>query len=203
MRRILTSFGPFPGCAENPSRLVATTSLERWSEAKKLGGIEHVALETAFSDCRERVEQWVDESVDLVIHLGVAMESMAFRLETTGRNVVGRAKTDNRGESVPSGVIEDDGPRALESRLPLRSMQQTLRAGGLPVELSSDAGDYVRNFVYYTTLAAIAQTGAPTQTLFLHIPPVAQNVHDAGVPLSVHLDVVSRVVSMATTLCRA
>jgi len=52
-------------------------------------------------------------------------------------------------------------------------MLAAVRAAGLPVEASSDAGDYLCNFTLYGLLAAQAGERDALPVAFLHLPPTA------------------------------
>ncbi len=206
MRTLLTSFGPFPRCSQNPSRAVADALTASGGSAH--GAVEHVPLETSFEQCRHWARNALTDDVGLIVHLGVAMEAGRFRLETTARNLVDPAKDDINGMSVATGVVVADGPNLLESRLPLATLCTDLVSTGLPVELSSDAGDYVCNFVYYSTLHAIAARRCATRAVFLHLPPLEQDgPSDArqvlAQPLSVHVDVVGQFLKLAMSASNA
>lgn len=54
--------------------------------------------------------------------------------------------------------------------VPVQAMLSAIETQGLPVGLSSDAGDYLCNFTLYRLLAEVPMTA------FLHVPPLSARI---------------------------
>ena len=88
-------------------------------------------------------------------------------LELFARNKVG-AQKDVRGETWSTDFIVEEGPPCLGSTImpPDLIFAASALLDSKTVELSTNPGDYLCNFLYYLMLA-----GHPGQVGFVHIPP--------------------------------
>ncbi|KAJ2490863.1 Pyroglutamyl-peptidase 1 [Coemansia sp. RSA 2050] len=125
------------------------------------------------------------EKYSLVIHCGagqsgkVGIEQLAHR--------TGYTKQGNGGEGdVPAGncVPNYSTPDELRTSVSVDGLRAALAAKGWAhVETSQDAGRYLCEFTYYTSLAE-AQTTYPSRqlppplTLFVHVPPKECDPYD-------------------------
>lgn len=76
--------------------------------------------------------------------------------------------------------IRADGPAAYFATLPVRAIDEAIRAAGVPCAVSYSAGCYVCNFVMYTLLDHLAQTAPDVLGGFIHVPYAAEQT--AGKP---------------------
>ena len=61
---------------------------------------------------------------------------------------------------------------AARARRAVEAMLEGLRTAALPVEASSDAGDYLCNYAFYRALSDEASDRASRPVAFLHLPPL-------------------------------
>ena len=169
-RLLICGFGPFPAAPDNPAGdAVARLRLEGW--APKGSSAAYTLLSTVWTEAPEQVlAAAIDSRCDGVLLVGVAVGAAAFRVETLARNHADSAKLDARGEAWAQAVIDPTGPDAIEATAPVQAMHEAVAAAGLPVALSSDAGDYLCNFTFYRTLGARRPCG------FLHTPSLSDAV---------------------------
>ncbi|KAJ2814774.1 hypothetical protein FBU31_007170 [Coemansia sp. 'formosensis'] len=179
---LLTGFEPFgtPRPSDNRS----------WETVKQLAGELIVVGETSvLCHCFELpvsynpVSEIVPrlhggESYSLVIHCGAGLDGK-LEIEQLAHRT-GYIKPGNDGEGdVPVGnrVPNYSTPDELWTSVDVDGLIDTLAAKGWAhVEASQDAGRYLCEFTYYTSLAE-AQTMypdrqlRPPKTLFVHVPP--------------------------------
>lgn len=105
---------------------------------------------------------------DVVVHFGLNGGAKAIHIETVGVNVIDLKKPDAAGSASRSGRVRRGGPERLSATLPTDSILAALKRGGIPAQLSDDAGDYVCNATLYRSLRA-----APAGRVvgFIHVPP--------------------------------
>jgi pyroglutamyl-peptidase len=72
---------------------------------------------------------------------------------------------DNAGARATDEPLEDDGPVAPETRLPVREIKAALLARGIPARLSYAAGTYLCNATMFRLLGL---TDVPVG--FIHVP---------------------------------
>lgn len=165
---LVTGFGPFPGCVDNPSRDVAR-ALEREPPA----GVRVVARELpvtfrgAPEGIREALAELAPKHPTALLGLGVQPDPW-FRLERRARGRYRGVRADNDG-ATPDDLALELGP-SRESTLDLEHLAEVLRAAGArDVRLSDDAGGYVCEVTFHTLLGLAG--GAPA--VFLHVPPAS------------------------------
>lgn len=159
---LLTGFGPFGSHATNPS----------WESIKPLDGFRVGDYEVRI---QELPVEW-DTSANLlfarldkdhpamVISSGLDDSATKMRLEKNAKNY--QSGKDNQGV-LKNGPCIADGPSAYQTRLPLVSIQQAL-SSSVGSYISSDAGSYLCNHVFYHLMHRVE----PTSTIagFIHVP---------------------------------
>lgn len=152
-RILLTAFTSFGRFSVNPSTLLA----------QRLG-MPHHLLEVAYEAVDGFVNALDGESFDLAVHIGVAGNSSAIRLETTAHNRCDPV-ADVRGHVPASSLIDPSAPSALLGTL---WPPDLLNAPPPHVVRSDDAGGYLCNYLYFRMLQRF-----PRKRIgFLHIPPL-------------------------------
>ena len=192
MKILITGFGPFPGVEENPTETLMAEVLLKL-DALADHEVDTTILRTAWDHVRSWVKNNLeDSSYDLVIHLGLAVESKRFRLESTGRNQVAPGTADQDGQIFHSEFILPQGPPTFPCPLPLSAFKEAFHAEDLPVVISDDAGGYLCNFLYVLSLDALQRTGRRVGVVFLHVPWISDRFlppDRKGFPLQTHLAV--------------
>jgi pyroglutamyl-peptidase len=177
---LVTGFGPFPGTRRNPSE-----GLVRAIGAGALRLPSGVNVSTAILPTSwEKVTQTAPALLarhqpDIALHFGLAREARSLRIEKLARN-----RTENRldvdGRLPRAARVRACGPRQLHSALPANRIMLRLRALGLAVHLSHDAGGYLCNQLFYLSLLHANMAGRPARALFVHIPPLSEPVRQEG-----------------------
>ncbi len=174
---LVTGFEPFGGEPVNPSQQL----VERLDALVVRRRDIRITTSVLPVD-RTRVPAALDEAVarirpDLVVLVGQATGRGHVDLESRAHNAIDfRGATDNGGHSASGEPLEPDGPDALDSRLALAALADRLRAAGLPVALSVDAGRHLCNASLYTMLRRHPQVGA----VFVHVPLLPEQAERRG-----------------------
>ncbi|KAF4123437.1 hypothetical protein GMORB2_6138 [Geosmithia morbida] len=124
-------------------------------------------------------QEW--RSPDLVLHIGMAGPRSYYQIERRGHRRGYRSK-DVDGEDLspeadgtlgPEEWIWYGCPDEIESDLDVADVLDRWRryAHGLAdLRLSDDAGHYLCDFIYYSSLAHLWKAGRRRAVLFLHVP---------------------------------
>lgn len=173
----VTGFGPFGSVVENP-----TTALCRWLDERRgqleADGIELVGpdvVEVSAVAAREKSAEIAAALGDrlgftCVLHLGVAQGRRRLSLECRAVNTADFRIPDVRG-FVAQGepVVERAAPGCSEySTLPLPELLGAMHDARVHAEISTDAGRYICNYIYFRSLHEAAPLGIPV--LFMHVP---------------------------------
>ncbi|MCL2498503.1 MAG: pyroglutamyl-peptidase I [Symbiobacteriaceae bacterium] len=169
---LLTGFQPFGGEEINPS----------WQIAAKLHGSiikgwEVVSAEIPVArfealDCIIKLIQ--EHQPEIVINMGQAGGRSEITPERIGINLDDYGAPDNAGNHPRDEAIEEGGPPACFSTLPVKAMVQAMREAGAPASLSNTAGTYLCNHVAYGIPRYIAKEELKIIAGFIHIPFLPQ-----------------------------
>lgn len=166
---LITGFEPFGGETENPSRLSARLAVENLNRE----GVSAAFLEVPVVFARAGpavIDKAASVRADVVVCVGVAGDRKLISLERTAYNVKRGRIPDNDG-AKPDGEIILPGPDTLTTRLPVSKALDAIKAAGIPVEISDDAGRYVCNTLLYTV---VAQLPEETPAGFVHVPQASE-----------------------------
>jgi pyroglutamyl-peptidase len=169
---LITGFGPFEAVASNP-----TERLAQWFAVNGSPGHAIVAavLPVSYHDAALHMRALIcaggagGRPFDRILMLGVAPGAGAWRVERFGRNLRD-ARPDASGVAYESGPIVPGGPKLLPVSVDPRRLRDRLAAAGITASVSSSAGGYLCNFILYTTLLALRESGSGTRACFLHVP---------------------------------
>ncbi|GBF12151.1 pyroglutamyl-peptidase I [Tepidibacillus sp. HK-1] len=163
---LLTGFEPFLDNPINP-----TEEIVKELKGKVINQylvIEQV-LPVDFAEAAKVLFRVFDkERPDVVISLGLAAGRNRITPERIAINCNDGA-ADNKGVIMQDQPIEQEGPAAYFSTLPIRRIVDTLVAEGYPAEISNSAGTYLCNHVMYSMLHKIAKEGLSTRSGFVHV----------------------------------
>jgi len=149
MKILVSGFEPFDGDATNPSAELLT-----WLTARPLPFELHtVLLPVTFSTAYIKLKSHIlDQRPDVVVATGLAKKRAEITLERIAINCVDARIPDNEGVQMRDQKILNDGQDGIFSRLPLQAMLKASHEIGVPASLSSTAGEYVCNYVFYRML---------------------------------------------------
>ncbi|MFH1437983.1 MAG: putative Ig domain-containing protein [Pseudomonadota bacterium] len=130
-----------------------------------------VELAVVWGDSWDELAREIDRlHPDVVIATGQAgLEGMRFETYASNR----MNGTDEAGVTMRNAPIVEGAPDRLEARYPVYQMRDAMDWGGFPVLISSNAGEYLCNFVMYQLLYDCINTmDGPVACGFIHVPPV-------------------------------
>lgn len=110
----------------------------------------------------------------IFVHLGVNVCVNNFQLEIQGRNEATFSCPDELGWTPIKKPIDSnnsDLSAICQTTLKLDHLISDLRRKGFSVDISTDAGRFVCNWVYYNSLQLAEANGA--NALFVHVPPAS------------------------------
>ncbi|MFX0212162.1 MAG: pyroglutamyl-peptidase I [Candidatus Hodarchaeota archaeon] len=193
IRILLTGFEPFGGADINPSWEVVSSLQE-----SAFPNIEIVKsqLPVCFNKVKGRVIDLLQkESPDVLLSLGQSSDT-TITLEKVAINFIDAQISDNCGLQPQDEYIEEDGPPAYFSTLPLRSIQTALHSAGIPAEISYSAGTFCCNQLMYCALHYVIQVQLDTKIGFIHVPCLPQQVIlEPGIP-SMALTTINKALTM-------
>ncbi len=164
---LLTGFGPFPGVVDNPTARLALAFAGRQLGAWR---VHTDVLPAAWQRARAQVQARAAAlNPEILVHLGVASETVALRLEVQAANALQFRVADADGAQPLEGAVVAGAPAVLQTALDVPSLVAVLQRAGLPAEVSHDAGRYVCNATYFNSLHAYGDR----PVLFVHVPPVS------------------------------
>ncbi len=162
---LLTGFEPFGGEAVNAS----------WEAARAIDGWrcgEHVVvavrLSCAYGACvAEFVEAFERLRPEAVLMTGQAAGRAVMSVERLARRGSAAPAPDNRGVV---GDVAVEGRPEIEATVRAAEIARAIRKAGLAARISSNAGGYVCNHLYYGALAYLGDRAPRTPAVFVHLP---------------------------------
>jgi pyroglutamyl-peptidase len=176
MKVLVTGFEPFGPWQRNPSG----------ETAKHLDGatiidaeITGIVLPVSFRRAAAPLIAAIDElRPDVVLNLGQGA-AVGVRVE---RNAVNRCCApeggDNDGYEPRGEAIVPDGPEIYQSTLPVTEIVELLSNVKFDVAPSDSAGEFLCNYVMYTTLHHIATQQLTTRAGLIHASPLREVAPD-------------------------
>ncbi|MFT8704583.1 pyroglutamyl-peptidase I [Bifidobacterium aquikefiricola] len=115
--------------------------------------IHSVMLPVSFTNAWPTLKSAIDKyHPDIVIATGLKHAARGIALERCATNLMDAARPDADNVKPRKIAIVEEGPAAYWTRLPLRSILEDFSAHSIPATLSSDAGTYVCNSLFYHLL---------------------------------------------------
>ncbi|MCM3489827.1 pyroglutamyl-peptidase I [Alkalihalophilus marmarensis] len=168
MKKLLISgFEPFLGHKVNPTKKIVEAL-----DGRTIGEFEitAVVLPVEFDQSAKALLEHVENhNPDVVISLGLAAGRHLITPERIAINCNDGDK-DNKGYVPQDEPINEGGPDAYLSTLPIRRFVERLKEEGYPAEISNTAGTYLCNNVMYNVLDYIASGNKDMRSGFIHIP---------------------------------
>lgn len=176
----VTGFSRFHRIFDNPTERLADALATAGVQIDRVELASCSVLQVAAESARRDLDALYTRIADLpharnaVIHLGVNAGARRFALERVARNEATFTCADERGWAPIKHVI-DPAFGALSAtrhtRVPVGTLARRLCDQGFDVEVSTDAGRFVCNWLYFHSLAHAHRQNAAT--IFVHVPPVA------------------------------
>ncbi|XP_044835643.1 pyroglutamyl-peptidase 1-like protein [Mauremys mutica] len=167
---VVTGFGPF-------RQHLVNSSWEAVKEMSKLGLGENIDLHimqlpVAYQKAKDLIcKIWGTLQPLLTVHIGLASSSKAIIiLEQCGKNK-GYKEMDVCGFCPEDGCCLLDGPEKIESTINMKTLWKNISVEGIDVVYSRDAGRYICDYAYYTSLYY-----GNGKAAFIHVPPLSKLV---------------------------
>lgn len=165
---LLTGFEPFGGEALNSSEAVAR---ELHGATLARHHVTSILLPCVFGAALKELRlQLKRVAPALVICLGQAGNRAAITPERVAVNLDDARIPDNAGQQPLDRPVVKGAPAAYFSTLPVKAIVQALRAAGIPAALSSTAGSFVCNHVFYGLRHHLARRAPTVRGGFIHLP---------------------------------
>ncbi|KAI1883059.1 hypothetical protein AGOR_G00241350 [Albula goreensis] len=166
---VVTGFGPFGGHTVNAS-WVAVQELQKLGLGPDVELYVHevpVEYQTVNSLVPSLWEQYRPQ---LMVHVGVSGLATTVTLEKCGHNY-GYERLDTSSFCPDSQCCVEGGPECIHSVIDMDSICKRVTASGVGVSLSvsKDAGRYLCDYTYYTSLNLSRGHAA-----FIHVPPLGK-----------------------------
>lgn len=182
---LLTAFEPFAGADENPSMSVVEEVVRAWDRPEPLvSATLPVSYRRAAAELATLLEQ---HSPDVVVSVGLAAGRARPGLERFALNMCDARIPDNDGDQPGDRPVLPDAPLALPTTIPVKTAWSRLAADGVDAELSTTAGTFVCNAVFFL---GAAWADAPRRAGFVHVPDAGRaSVATVRAALDAGLDV--------------
>lgn len=174
---LVTGFGAFPGVARNPSaELIARLAAAPPDLVDGIAASFHLLPVTWAMLEDELPALYEAHRPHAVVHFGVASKRRTVCIETRAKNAASQKSADAEGAIAPLSHLVAGGPEALRTPLAVSRLVAAARTSGVTARASRDAGDYLCNATYWTSLAA------GHRAVFVHVPHAAETGTAAGLP---------------------
>ncbi len=176
----VTGFGAFPGVEENP-----TEAIVKALDGRRAGGMRIVGevLPVSYRRATDTVRAALRaHSPRGILHFGLTLLDTIVRVESWATNEM-TARFPDADDAQPFEEPIDpseDAPLIYETPIPVPAVVAALRERGFPTRVSRNAGRFVCNSLYYTTLDFLERNGSSVPALFVHLPP--SGLHPFGDP---------------------
>lgn len=199
MKKVLiTGFDPFDGETINP----AWEAVKQIDETMEGISIVKLQIPTAFKKAGQRViEKIEEENPDVVICVGQAGGNYQIDVERVAINIADARIADNDGYQPMDEAIQTEGENAYFSSFPVRKIVEAIKAVGTPAGVSNTAGTYVCNYVLYSLLHYIQNSGKDIKGGFIHVPYLPEQVLSKANTPSMDLSRIIKSLEAAVRAC--
>jgi pyroglutamyl-peptidase len=178
VRCIITGFDAFGGAEYNPSQLAVELLPDILPDSTPPIALTKAVLTTccdeAWTLLQKEFAQVGEDERFLILLSGVAEARDTICLERFALNVRQYRLLDNRGHQWHEEHIDQQGPDAIRTALPLKELVADLHDKGYRVEISNYAGSFVCNETYYRAMRKWQKDKRCAGVLFVHLPSPAR-----------------------------
>lgn len=176
---LLTGFEPFGGSDVNPS-ITACRRLEGRTFNGFLVVVEEIPLR--FHEIRGIIEGYVEKHGPVAVVCTGQSGGPSIALERVAINIADARNPYNCGHKPVNEALNEEGPVAYFSKLPIRDLEEALKGAKIPVVVSNSAGTYGCNQIFYHLMDYLARTGINIPAGFIHVPSLPEQVVDKRQP---------------------
>ncbi len=201
MKILVTGFDPFGQDKINP----AIEAVKRLPDMISGSQIIKLEIPTKFGVCADVVRKAIDRhDPDYVLDVGQAGGRFGITPELVAINYDDARIPDNAGNQPLNSPIHADGQPAYFTQLPIKAMASAIRQAGLPSSVSTTAGTFVCNHIFYQVQYLRDKYYPNLKAGFIHIPFLPNQVANMnGVPsLSLVDDVKGLTAALTTIIAR-
>jgi pyroglutamyl-peptidase len=176
MKVLVTGFEPFGPWQRNPSGETAQHLDGATIVDVEISGL---VLPVSFQRAADPLIAAIDElRPDVVLNLGQG-SAVGVRVERIAVNrCTAPAGGDNDGYEPQGEPIVMGGPETYQSTLPVIEIVDLLSNVKFNAAPSDSAGEFLCNYIMYTTLHHIATHNLPIRAGFIHASPLREEVPD-------------------------
>ena len=146
MKILLTAFAAF----DNRDTNVTTLILNELSNNINDYNIEKLYLPVALHSSFNIVKKYINEhNPDIIILCGEAAKRTKISIEIKARNIVSKKLCIEDEVDLNNQTIVENGDNIIYSTFPTVEALSQVISKNIPVELSTDAGGYICNALYY------------------------------------------------------
>ncbi len=197
---LLTGFEPFAGSSLNPSEQIVKVLA-----SSGVAGVElHTAvLPVVFTESAELLKHLIKlHQPDVVICLGQAEGRKEISFERVAINLDDARLADNAGRTITDRPIVSGAESARFTTLPVKQMVAAVRAEGIAAGLSTTAGTFVCNHIFYSMQHELADTQVSSG--FIHVPLIPEQASEfeglATMPLDQQVKAIEVAIRVAVGL---
>ena len=163
MKILLTAFGAF----DNRDTNVTTLILNELPNHINNFDIEKLYLPVALNSSFKMVKEHIDNNIpDLIILCGEAAKRTKISIEIKARNIVSRKLCNEDEVDLSNQIIVENGDNIIYSSFPTVEALSQVISKNIPIELSTDAGGYICNALYYQ----VQNSYKSIPCVFIHFP---------------------------------
>lgn len=164
---LLTGFEPFGGESLNPSALAMPMLQGRLIAGHR---VTTAILPCVFGQSLTLLRREIRRTrPELIICTGQAGGRASLNVERVAINIADANIPDNAGGQPVDQPVVRGGPAAYFSTLPIKTIVAAWRAAGLPGAVSSSAGTFVCNHLFYGLMRTLARSPR-IRGGFIHVP---------------------------------
>ena len=192
---ILTGFEPFGGSNVNPSTL-ACQALEKTIEGYEIKTIE---IPLRYKEIKQTIESiLIGEKPEILICTGQSPRAV-ISLERIALNIASLEKSAyNCGTKPLDEILEINGRDGFFTTLPIRKIKNCLEKNNIPCEISSSAGTFGCNQIFYHSMHFINHNEINIPAGFIHVPSLPEQVIGKNLP-SMALEFIIQALKIAIT----
>jgi pyroglutamyl-peptidase len=165
---LVTGFEPFGGETLNAS-WEAAQRLEGWrfGDYTAAARLLPCAYDASVKELVKAIEALRPEAI---VMAGQAGRRAVITVERFARNLDDSSAPDNAGVLRRAIRISAAGPDRLEATTSVTAIVHAIRAAGIPVRVSRNAGAFVCNHLYFGALEHLRSLKRPIPAVFMHLP---------------------------------
>ncbi|MEE1295905.1 MAG: pyroglutamyl-peptidase I [Bifidobacterium sp.] len=182
---VISGFDPYPHVEANPALIVPDTLAAEG--VPPLGdddplrnvrlNIHAVHMPVSFTKAWPTLRDTLERThPDIVIATGLKRDARGILLERCAINAKDTTRADADNVVPRRSLIDEDGPAAYWTGLPLRAILNAFARDDIPASLSSDAGIFVCNALFYR-LQEWSATRPRTMSGFVNLPAINEHPH--------------------------